>query len=178
MPKRTFILLLGFLSASPHAYTQTIACQTIQGNWTNDDGGQEFTLVQEGSSVTGNMTWPACTGVSIWPITGSAGGGAFSFTATNQGCSNFFGGATITFSGTIGQPGCNYVYGYQQDADGTWYDFGVENAYPTTEPPLSPNWVAKAVDVPTSETTEIPPPAAWNPTTGGAPLEERLGIKR
>jgi hypothetical protein len=50
----------------------------------------------------------------------------------------------------------------------------VSNPYPTTQNPLSPNWVAKAVDVPTSETSVIPPPQAWNPTTGGAPWNQTL----
>jgi len=151
-----------------------IACQVIQGSWTQNDGGQEYTLSQDSKgNVTGTMTWPSCNGNQIWPITGSAAGGTFNFVATNQGCTNFFGGATITFSGNIGQPGCNFIYGTQTDANGVWYDLGTSNPYPTTQEPTTSDWVAKAVDVPTSETSVAPPPAAWN-TTEGAPWNQTL----
>jgi hypothetical protein len=174
MRAQVLVLCLGLSSWAPRAFPQVLSCQTLQGQWTENTGGQQYNLSQDNAgNLTGSMTWPSCTGNQVWPLTGIASAGTFSFIATNPGCTNFYGGATITFSGDIGQPGCNFLYGSQTDADGTWYTLGTSNPYPITQDPLTPNWVAKAVDVPDSETSTTPPPAAWN-ASKGAPWNQKL----
>ncbi len=76
----------------------------------------------------------------------------------------------LTFTGYIGQPGCNYAYGNWSNSIPNGGGFGDDDPYP---PIGTAALFAKPVDVPDAETSAIPPPAAWN-STQGAPWNQTL----
>ena len=113
------------------------------------------------------MTVGGCTPNPDWPITGTISSGQFTFTATNNGCSQS--SATwVTYTGAVGTPGCNYMYGNYTNSLGGSGSFGVDEPYPIGLP-----YDTREVDVPASESTTIPTGAQWN-TTHGAPWTPTL----
>jgi len=75
---------------------------------------------------------------------------------------------SITFTGSLGQPGCNFAYGNWSNSLGNSGGFGVSQAYPTN----TANIFTRPADVPTSETSQQS--GSWNTTLGGAPWHQTL----
>jgi hypothetical protein len=127
----------------------------MQGNWTFQYDYSKWDLSQDNKgNVSGTVTEMGCQ----VPLTGTISGNAFTITATGfNSCPG--GGVTwLTFAGWVGQPGCNYAYGNWTNSYGNSGGFGQDNPYPTEPYGI----FTKGVDVPTGETSTVPPPAAWN----------------
>jgi hypothetical protein len=163
------IVILCLTVSAPSAFSQLLSCVTMQGTWTWEYDNSQYVLTQDGSgNLTGYMANNICPGAEF-PITGTVTPGQFTFTAT--GMYGVCGSSVhwLTFQGWLGQPGCNYVYGNWSNSIPNSGGFGDEDPYP----PLGTEVFAKPVDVPDSETSVPPPPAAWN-TTQGAPWNQTL----
>jgi len=165
---RVVLLLFGLALSSTLTFCQALSCATLQGNWDWYYDGSEYDLSQDGSgNITGELSTPFCPGQQF-PITGTITSGSFTFTATNLNSCPGTTNAWTTFTGYVGQPGCNFAYGTWNNSLGNSGGFGEDDPYPTDSV-----YFAKAVDVPTSETSVPPPPAAWN-TLHGAPWNQTL----
>jgi hypothetical protein len=170
-PNRTRVFLLLFGLAIPtQAFSQLLSCATVQGNWTWPAEDSSFVLNQGASgTVTGYMLTSTCAGVQF-PITGTNSSGSFTFTVTGLYgvCGSFVN--WLTFTGYLGQPGCNYAYGNWSNSIPNSGGFGQDDPYP----PIGSSAIfVKPVDVPTSETSVTPTAAQWS-TTYSAPWIQTL----
>jgi hypothetical protein len=164
--KHALRLCVFFAISSAIAFSQVIACSNMVGDWVNSFTWDEYYLSQDAKgNLSGWMASGPCSAPTDWPITGTISGGVATFTATNNACS-LSTAAWVKFTGTVGEPGCNFVHGTYTNSNGGSGAWGDSNPYPTVD-----DYVTKAVDVPTSETSTTPPPAAWN-TTHGAPWNQ------
>lgn len=168
MHTRILTLFLGIFLFSAQSFPQVISCATVNGNWTWKFTNAQYDLSQDGSgNITGYAIEPGCQGNNQWPITGTIAGGYVTLKESNNGCTN----STVTYinyTATVSQPGCNFLYGSYTNSNGGSGTWGDSNPYPTTG-----DWVSKAVDVPTSETSTTPTGAQWD-TTHGAPWNQTL----
>lgn len=162
---RSAVVLLLVLT-SVFGYSQS--CLSAQGTWTWSYDNSVYTISQDGSgNLTGFVTENCYPGMANWPLTGTINGNFLLFTATNPGsCGQ---AQWIKFNATVGQPGCNYLYGGWTNSVGGSGLWGESNPYPSSGP-----WVTKAADVPTSESTTNPSGVAWDKIKGGAPWEQTL----
>jgi len=156
-------LCIGILLIPMNAFSQVLACSTIQGTWIWAYDGTHWMLSQDNKgNISGYLMNQYCTGNQQWPITGTLNSAQFTFTATNAGCTNSS-ATSLTLTGSVGEPGCNYIYGNWTNSLGHSGGFGDSNPYPTVS-----DYFTKAVDVPTSESTAVPTGAQWD-TSHGAP---------
>jgi len=168
-PKLSQVFLLLFvLALSPTlTFSQLYYCATMQGTWTWTYDGSQYILTQDGSgNITGKyVDTPFCPGLQL-PITGTISSGSFTFTVNNVNSCPGTLNTYVTFTGYLGQPGCNYAYGSWKNGLGNSGGFGQNSAYPTSGP-----YFTKPVDVPTSEKSVQS--GSWN-TTMGAPWHQTL----
>ncbi len=168
MRARTLLLCLALVLNAPRSFSQVLACSNLVGNWEDYWSFDKFYISQDANgNLSGYMTEGGCTPNPDWPITGTISSGQFTFTATNNGCSQSS-AAWVTYSGSVGVPGCNYMYGTYTNSVGGSGSFGVDDPYPTGLP-----YDTKEVDVPTSETSVTPTGAQWN-TDHSAPWIQTL----
>lgn len=160
----TLILWTGLLLSPLSTKGQVIACSSMQGHWKYTYDNTEYDLSQDGSgNITGTYIDPLCIGHTP-PIAGTTSGGQFTFTISDlTQCPGDYNSWT-TFTGYIGEPGCNYVYGNWTNSFGNSGGFGQSEPYPSSGPMFT-----KAVDVPASETSVHGPAASWDKINGGAP---------
>lgn len=147
-------------------YSQS--CLSAQGTWTWFYDNSVYTITQDSSgNLSGFVTENCYPGTADWPLTGTINGNFLLFTATNPGsCGQ---AQWIKFNATVGQPGCNYLYGGWSNSLGSSDLWGEDNPYPS-----GGYWATKAADVPTSESTAYPPGGLWDTTGGGAPWNQTL----
>jgi hypothetical protein len=162
-----FLCLCLAMVSTPVAFSR--ACSNMAGDWEDYFCQDTYHLTQDASgNLSGYMTVGGCTPNPEWPLTGTINSGYFNFTATNNGCSQS--SATwVTFTGNVGQPGGDFLYGSYTNSAGVSGGFGDSNPYPTVI-----DYVTKAVDVPTSESTANPPGVAWDKVRGGAPWRQTV----
>ena len=155
------VLLL--LSIGSTLSAQVYFCGPMEGDWKWSYDNSEYSLVQDNSGkVSGFYTTPFCPGQSF-PISGTISNGSFNITVTGINSCPGGGVAWLTYTGYLGQPGCNFAYGSWKNSSGYSGGFGQNNAYPSQ----TNNVFAKPVDVPTSETSIQS--GAWNPRWAARP---------
>lgn len=162
-PNLSQILLLLFVLALGPApsFSQMYSCLTMQGTWKWTYDGSQFNLSQDASgNITGNYVTPFCPGQQF-PINGTINSGSFTFTVSNLTACPGGMNPWETFTGYLGQPGCNFAYGSWSNSFGNSGGFGQENAYPT-----SGQFFTKPVDLPTSESSKVPTGAQWDAQHG------------
>ncbi len=168
MRTRVLVLCVGLALSSTQAFSQIIACSNMVGNWEDIYDNTTYQLNQDsGGNLSGEETVPYCQGNQQWPIKGTINGGYFNFVATNNGCTNST-VASVTYTGNVGQPGCNYASGSWMNSAGNSGPWGDSNPYPSTL-----DYVTKPVDVPKSETSVTPTGAQWD-TSKAAPWNQTL----
>jgi len=102
------------------------------GDWENYFSWDKYHLTQDANgNLSGYMTSGPCSNTTDWPITGTISNGSFTFTATNNGCSQST-ATWVKFTGLVGTPGCNFVYGTYTNSNGGTGGWGDLNPYPTT----------------------------------------------
>ena len=169
MRASTLALCLGLALISTEAFSQVIACRNMSGDWEDYFSFDKYHITQDANgNLAGYMTVGGCTPNPEWPISGTISPNQFKFTATNNGCSNS-NAAWVKFAGTLGDPGCNFIYGTYTNSVGGSGGFGDSNPYPTMG-----DYVTKAVDLPTSESSVNPSGVAWDKVNGGAPWNQTL----
>jgi hypothetical protein len=168
MASRILTVCLGVILTSTQAICQVISCAVVNGTWAWKFTNAQYLLSQDNmGNISGYAIEPGCQGNNQWPITGTIAGAFVTFTESNNGCTN--GNVThINYSATVGAPGCNFLYGSYTNSQGGSGAWGDSNPYPNAG-----DYVTKAVDVPTSETTVIPTAAQWD-TAHGAPWNQTL----
>src|ERR1700680_4706656 len=111
MRSRVLLLCLGLLLNAVPMFSQLYFCGPIQGTWKWYYDGSEYDLSQDSSgNITGLLLTPFCPG-QTFPITGTISNGSFTFTIKNLSSCPGDTNSWTTFTGYLGQPGCNYAHG-------------------------------------------------------------------
>ncbi len=161
---RLVALFVALLSIGATAFPQVPACNSIQDNWKYYYDASTYALTRTGSGqITGTYAVTLfCPGMTF-PITGTITGDSFTISVTGLNACPGGGAQWLTYTGFLGQPGCNFAYGNWSNSLNYCGGFRQDNAYP----PIGVSTIfTKPVDVPTSETTATPTGAQWDTNSG------------